>query len=418
MNIGFFTDTYFPQVSGVATSICTLRKELENLGHVVYIFTTTDPKADVASEERIIRLPSVPFISFTDRRIVVRGMLDAYLEARNLNLGIIHTHTEFGLGILGKLTAQRLKIPVVHTWHTNYEDYLHYIAKGRVIRQVHVKLMARLLLGRMDAIVCPSENVVKMLRGYGFKLPMRVISTGIDLANFVREDVTKEDERNLRNSFGVGDTDLMLLTLSRLSYEKNIQILVGEMPKIFAKYPSAHFVIVGDGPYRSTLERQARSLNIEEKLHFTGMVPNKQTAFYYHAADYFVNASTSETQGLTYIEALASGTQCVLQGSDYLEKIFDQPTFGRLYYGNAQFVEALSNYVEEKIPKDEKAWDKKLYEISSKNFGISMYEFYLDMIIRHDYQSLTRERNKLLFGFRKKFPSLRKFRKRKSKTGI
>ena len=110
MKIGFFTDTYFPQVSGVATSIKTLKQELEKHGHEVYIFTTTDPNADKL-EKDVIRMPSVPFISFKDRRVVVRGMWYAYLVAKELELDLIHTHTEFGAGILGKMVAKKLKIP-------------------------------------------------------------------------------------------------------------------------------------------------------------------------------------------------------------------------------------------------------------------------------------------------------------------
>lgn len=127
MKIGFFTDTYFPQVSGVSTSIRTLKEELELLGHEVYIFTTTDPNVREL-ESRIIRMPSVPFISFKQRRVIVRGMLYAYYVAKDLELDIIHTHTEFGLGILGKQVAKALEIPCLHTYHTMYEDYLHYIA--------------------------------------------------------------------------------------------------------------------------------------------------------------------------------------------------------------------------------------------------------------------------------------------------
>ncbi len=138
MKIGFFTDTYFPQVSGVATSIKTLKEELEKKGHKVYIFTTTDPNAEM-DEEDIIRMPSVPFVSFKDRRIVVRGMWYAYLIAKELELELIHTHTEFGAGLLGKMVGRKLQIPVIHTYHTMYEDYLHYIAKGKVLRPTHVK---------------------------------------------------------------------------------------------------------------------------------------------------------------------------------------------------------------------------------------------------------------------------------------
>ena len=116
MNIGIFTDTYFPQVSGVATSIQTLKSDLERKGHSVYIFTTTDPNVPKNTiEPNIFRLASVPFISFTDRRIAIRGMFHAVDLAKELKLDIIHTQTEFSLGMMGKFVAKQLKIPFVHT---------------------------------------------------------------------------------------------------------------------------------------------------------------------------------------------------------------------------------------------------------------------------------------------------------------
>ena len=231
MKIGFFTDTYFPQVSGVATSIKTLKEELEKNGHEVYIFTTTDPNADKL-EKDVIRMPSVPFVSFKDRRVVVRGMWYAYLVAKELELELIHTHTEFGAGILGKMVAKKLKIPLIHTYHTMYEDYLHYIAKGKVLRQSHVKYLSRLFANHTTGVVCPSERVIDTLRGYGVVTPLRVIPTGIDIEKFKRADITNEDIEKLRQSLHIEKDQLMILSLSRISYEKNIQALVYGLPQI------------------------------------------------------------------------------------------------------------------------------------------------------------------------------------------
>ena len=155
MNIGLFTDTYFPQVSGVATSIKTLRDELEKQGNQVYIFTTTDPHVDKDTYERnIFRFPSIPFVSFTDRRIAVRGLFHAYEIAKELNLDIIHTQTEFSMGWIGKFVARNLEIPCIHTYHTMYEDYLHYVAKGKLLKPVHVKQMTLAFCLSYDGDCC------------------------------------------------------------------------------------------------------------------------------------------------------------------------------------------------------------------------------------------------------------------------
>lgn len=260
MKIGFFTDTYFPQVSGVATSIKTLKQELERHGHEVYIFTTTDPNADKL-EKDVIRMPSVPFISFKDRRVVVRGMWYAYLVAKELELDLIHTHTEFGAGILGKMVAKKLKIPLIHTYHTMYEDYLHYIGKGKVIRQSHVKYLSRLFANHTTGVVCPSERVIDTLRSYGVIAPLRVIPTGIDIEKFKRSDITQQDISKLRESLGLQENHLMILSLSRISYEKNIQALINGFPQVISAYPNARLVIVGKGPYVEELEELISELH-------------------------------------------------------------------------------------------------------------------------------------------------------------
>ena len=379
MRIGFFTDTYFPQVSGVATSIRTLKNELEKQGHEVYIFTTTDPDAD-EFEKDIVRMPSVPFISFTDRRIVVRGLWFAYQIAKELELEIIHTHTEFGTGFLGKMVANRLRIPVIHTYHTMYEDYLHYIANGKVVRPSHVKHFIKMFVNHSTGVVCPSKRVVDTLKRYEVDVPMRIIPTGIDVSRFSRPDITKKDTDQLRDKLGLHTDDLMILSLSRISYEKNIHVIVQQFPEVLMSYPNARLVIVGKGPYREDLEELSRQLGVEDYIQFTGEVPHEDVAYYYHAADYFVSASTSETQGLTYAEAIASGTQCIVEGNDYLNLLLNDESLGITFEQDADFSESFVSYVQQQIAIDPRVQQKKLMEISAERFGDEMIKFYQEMI--------------------------------------
>ncbi len=379
VRIGFFTDTYFPQVSGVATSIRTLKNELEKQGHEVYIFTTTDPDAD-EFEKDIVRMPSVPFISFTDRRIVVRGLWFAYQIAKELELEIIHTHTEFGTGFLGKMVANRLRIPVIHTYHTMYEDYLHYIANGKVVRPSHVKHFIKMFVNHSTGVVCPSKRVVDTLKRYEVDVPMRIIPTGIDVSRFSRPDITKKDTDQLRDKLGLHTDDLMILSLSRISYEKNIHVIVQQFPEVLMSYPNARLVIVGKGPYREDLEELSRQLGIEDYIQFTGEVPHEDVAYYYHAADYFVSASTSETQGLTYAEAIASGTQCIVEGNDYLNQLLNDESLGITFEQDADFSESFVSYVQQQIAIDPRVQQKKLMEISAERFGDEMIKFYQEMI--------------------------------------
>ncbi|EMP59827.1 glycosyltransferase family 4 protein [Streptococcus mutans] len=381
MRVGLFTDTYLPQISGVATSIKTLKEELEKQGHEVYIFTTTDKHVKRYEDPTIIRLPSVPFISFTDRRIVYRGLFESYKIAKTYKLDIIHTQTEFSLGILGKMVGKALRIPVIHTYHTQYEDYVRYIANGKLIRPSMVKYIVRGFLNDLDGVICPSRIALNLLDGYSVKIPKRIIPTGIDLREYERPDISQEDIAKLREKWVIASDETVLLSLSRVSYEKNIQALLANMPKILSNNPKVKLLIVGDGPYLEELKEQAQDLAVMDNVIFTGMVSHNETALYYKAADFFISASTSETQGLTYAESLASGKPIIAQSNPYLDDLITDKMFGTLYQTESDLADAVLNAIVSTPVKQEKVWQKKLYEISAEAFGKSVFAFYLDMII-------------------------------------
>ena len=385
MRIGLFTDTYFPQVSGVATSIRTLKTELEKLGHTVFIFTTTDKDVNRYEDWQIIRIPSVPFFAFKDRRIAYRGFSTALEIARQYQLDIIHTQTEFSLGLLGVWIAKELRIPVVHTYHTQYEDYVRYIAKGMVIRPSMVKYIVRGFMSDLDGVICPSEIVYDLLMKYKVKVEKRVIPTGIELAKFERPEITAENIADLREKLGISNQGTMLLSLSRVSYEKNIQAVLAALPAVLEENPDVKLVVAGDGPYLSDLKAQAKRLNITDAVIFTGMIAPSETALYYKAADFFISASTSETQGLTYLESLASGTPIIAHGNPYLDNVINDKMFGTLYYEERDLAGAILEAVIATPDLDEKSLAAKLYEISAENFGRRVYEFYLDLIISKDF---------------------------------
>ena len=177
----------------------------------------------------------------------------------------------------------------------------------------------------------------------------------------------------------------MLLSLSRVSYEKNIQAILAALPKVLEENQNVKLVVAGDGPYLSDLKAQAKRLNITDIVIFTGMIAPSETALYYKAADFFISASTSETQGLTYLESLASGTPIIAHGNPYLDNVINDKMFGTLYYEERDLAGAILEAVIATPDLDEKGLATKLYEISAENFGRRVYEFYLDLIISKDF---------------------------------
>lgn len=388
MNIGLFTDTYFPQNSGVATSIKTLKDALEKQGHNVFIFTTTDPHIKKGTvEPNIFRFSSIPFISFTDRRIAFRGFFEAAKVAREVKLDIVHTQTEFALGTIGKYVAHQLKIPAVHTYHTMYEDYLHYVLNGHLLKPYHVKQFTRGYLKNMDGCIAPSLRVKNLLNRYGVTIPIRVIPTGVNV-----KSLNGAKKHNIRQELGIASDAPVLLNLSRIAAEKKIDRILNIMPEIVDKVPKVRLIIAGDGPDVDVLKDQVARLTLEKYVIFTGNIAHNDVGNYYRTADLFVSASDTETQGLTYIEALASGTKCVVYDTDYTEHVFNEPDFGRVFKTQQEMQDEILTYLKQKDFKIPQAkLSKKMQEISASNFATKVHQFYQDTIAA--YKQKQKEEN-------------------------
>ncbi|WP_283680422.1 glycosyltransferase family 4 protein [Lentilactobacillus sp. Marseille-Q4993] len=384
MNIGIFTDTYFPQVSGVATSIKTLKEELERRGNQVYIFTTTDPHVGKDSfENNIFRFSSIPFISFSDRRIAIRGLFQAYEIAKELNLDIVHTQTEFSMGMIGKFVAKNLNIPCIHTYHTMYEDYLHYVANGRLLKPIHVKDATLMFCHNLSGVVAPSDRVLDTLTGYGVKAPIRIIPTGINTTMFKNEANPNE----VRAKYGIKPDERLALTLSRLAYEKNISEILDSFPVILNQYSKVKLMIVGDGPAKEDLMNQAERLGIRDNVIFTGEIDNNHVNSFYQAADVFVSTSNSESQGLTYIEAMAAGTPVVVTSGDYTDALLNNRILGMTFTHQEQFIDNTVQYLKAPIVKTkatEQILQRKIKEISAITFGDRIVDFYQNAKVAED----------------------------------
>lgn len=377
MNIGLFTDTYFPQLSGVATSIQTLKNALEKNGHSVFIFTTTDPHLGKGTiEPNVFRVSSVPFVSFTDRRIAFRGLFQATKIAKEVKLDIVHTQTEFSMGMIGKYVAHSLGIPAIHTYHTMYEDYLHYVLNGHLLKTYHVKQFTKAYLHNMDGVVAPSERVKETLTRYGVTIPMRIIPTGVDLTA-----INENPRRDVRKELGIDSNEKVILTLSRVAAEKKIDQILDVLPTVLESEPNVKFVIAGDGPDVQPLKDQVARLSLEDYVIFAGSVEHSDVGNYYRMADLFVSASDTETQGLTYIEALAAGTKCVVYSTDYTEHVFDNKELGSTFTTKNEMTNEIIDYLKANqftIPKNLK--EKKLIDVSADTFAHKIEDFYQEAI--------------------------------------
>ncbi|RAV02058.1 glycosyltransferase family 4 protein [Paenibacillus sp. YN15] len=341
MNIGLFTDTYYPQINGVATSVLMLKENLEKLGHTIYIFTTTDPEAP-ADERNVYRLPSIPFAGV--RRLGLFYHPGIAREIRTLQLDLIHTHTEFSLGIFGRTIANELGIPTVHTMHTIYEHFTHYIAKIGTLDSAAKTLarkLSRHVCNTADTVIAPTEKVEEMLRVYGVRNRIAVIPTGIELGKFATARYGTDEVTALRAEYGLADTDKVLLYIGRVSQEKNIAEVLHGLKEYLPRHPNVKFLLVGDGPDRKNLQSLTQSLGIGSQVIFAGEKPWDQIGLYYQLGDVFVSASQSETQGLTFIEALAAGLPLIAKTDPCLDHVLSEGVNGFAFADQAGFLSAL-----------------------------------------------------------------------------
>lgn len=383
MKVGIFTDTYFPQVSGVSTSVKLLRDQLVKRGHDVILFTTTDP--DSVPEAKVVRLPSIPFASFEDRRIAYGGFDRCLKIAKEAGLEIIHTHTEFSLGLTGRYLASRMKLPTVHTYHTMYENYTHYVLNGHLIQPKHVRTISRMYCNHTDHIIAPSQLTADTLKGYGVVVPIHIIPTGVEV-HPISEETYRHHRQSLRHTLGLREEDWVMLSLSRLSKEKQIDQIVDAMPKILAAIPEGYFVIVGDGPARGDLEAQAQALGIE-RIKFIGEVTYNQVADYYQMADLYLNASESESQGLTYLESVVNLLPIIAKENAFLSSLMTSEAYGRLYPTKEALAETAIEYsraLQQKVIPPINYDD--LFRISAERFGQEVEKVYLQAVQDYPYR--------------------------------
>ena len=231
MNIGLFTDAYYPLINGVTVSTQTLADFLTARGHNVYIFAPDSPKKP-KGEKNVIRMPSLPINMVKNARVGLAYSPTALKKIVSLKLDIIHTQTEFPLGIFGKVFSKTMNIPLVHTYHTMYEDYVHYIAHGHIVKPGFAKKYSEIFCNYANAVVAPTEKTKRYLLSYGVRKKISVIPSGIDLAHFRRSNFTREEILALRKTYGLAPDTPVILSLGRVAKEKSIDVVIDAMPAL------------------------------------------------------------------------------------------------------------------------------------------------------------------------------------------
>jgi glycosyltransferase involved in cell wall biosynthesis len=308
LNIGFFTDSYTPQVNGVAISMQLLVDSLRAKGQTVHIFAPrfrgwrdTDP--------HVHRLPARRYMDNPPFDIALPLSPSIWRTISRLKFDILHMHTPLILGGLAFGIARRRHIPLIYTYHTAITDYVHYA--GALARAPFTPRLARWFSGSTanlcDEIVVPSAKFEPLLREHGVRRPIHVIPNGIDLEAFYQAPA----QRTFRQTLNIPPEAPILLSVGRLAPEKRLDFLIEAFGAIIRQRPEARLVFAGDGSARADLEQQAAASAYAANIIFLGMVERKRLPELFHTADVYLSASTTEVHPLSMIEAIASGLPVV-----------------------------------------------------------------------------------------------------------
>lgn len=315
MNIALFSDSYLPTKSGIVTVVIQLRQILEQMGHHVVIVTVdAGPDGQVEDDTCVLRVPSLhspvgddQYMGFPRRRRVIE-----FLKKNNIQ--IIHSHTEFFLGHMANVAGKKLKIPVIATTHTMWEDYYkYYLMLGKLIPRKVIRKVVQRIYKKFYAFINVSQKAHDYFRKPFIlpKIPSAIIPNAIDAKHFAGEKATEQQKKELKNSLGIGENDRVILYVGRIVSEKRLDELLDVVIRTVNKRADTKMVFVGSGDREEALRNKVKELGLSDKIIFTGFIDWNKLYIYYNIADVFVTVSLSEMHSMTILEALSQGVPVV-----------------------------------------------------------------------------------------------------------
>lgn len=329
MKILITTDWYKPIVNGVVTSVINLKRELEDRGHEVRVLTLSQ-NYESYEENGVYYIKSLNLEKiYPNARVVLPHTENFIREIIWWKPDVVHSQCEFMTFSYAVKISRKCGCPLLHTYHTVYEDYIHYIPgrlsefeAGAALERKVVAGFSRKVLKKTQQVIVPTEKVEKILEKYQVQEPVSVIPTGIDLKRFTTP-LSREEKIELKEKWNIPVNHRVLVSVGRLAKEKNLEEIFTYFAhmKEEGKTRQLTLLIAGDGPDRERLENLVCMLGLKKEVIFTGMIRPEEVGKCYQLGDVFVCASNSETQGITYIEALASGIPALCRKDECLKQV-------------------------------------------------------------------------------------------------
>ena len=312
MRIALFSDTWLPNINGVVTSLVNQIKILQQDGHEVFLFvpkTSSNKLEQVPEGITIYEFPGVEFPSYPGYKMSLPIGLRKIIS--NQRFDILHSHSPFLQGWFCMMVKQVQKVPMVTTYHTHLAEYTGHIFKGIAEERVKHVLggfmwaFTRNQYNKYDLIFTPSKIMKSELEQHGLD-PVIEMPNPISSVFLEKQTDVENRKKKLRESFKVPKDARILLYVGRISFEKRLEVLLEAYKSLEQKYSDLYLVIVGDGPQLGMYRKKAKSLGLQKYI-FTGYVHHSQLPIVYQLGDVFISPSDTETQGLTFIEAMSQG---------------------------------------------------------------------------------------------------------------
>ena len=386
MKIGIFTESYKPYTSGVVTSISTLKDELTRLGHEIHIFAPKYPNYEEI-EDNVYRYFSIPSPTNPGYSLALPMHPGMNLLMKNLQLDLIHVHSPFTMGRVGLHYARKFNLPMLFTYHTRYDQYVHYVPVAHdLAKEVTIKY-SRHFCNECDHIIAPSHEIESIIRSFEVTTPISVIPSGVPLDKYKGGDPCY-----LRKHYPIPANNRILLFAGRLSQEKNLPFLIKAFKKVKRRLPQTTLVLVAGGPLEEELKGLVTSLNLSlwDDVVFTGPLPFASLVNAYYSADLFVFSSLTETQGLVLIEAMAAGLPVAAVRASGVSEMVDDGMDGLLTSEDTgEFATAIC-----RILQDDELYHKlqanaylKAQKLSSHNMALEMERVYEELMANDNYHS-------------------------------
>ena len=410
MNIALFSDTYLPDINGVATSTHILRNELVKHGHNVLIVTTILPAdSDYQDDEYVLRLPGLDLKKLYGYRASNIYSFRGMKELKDFDVNLIHIQTEFGIGIFGKIAGEILNVPVCYTYHTMWSDYSHYITHGNIKA---VDLAAKKVIEKISKIygdscsqlIVPSQKTANALKEYGISNAINVIPTGLVLEHFQKDYINKDKVSEIQKQYHL-ENKFVVTFLGRIAPEKSVNFLINAIEKVVQVKSHIVLMIVGGGPQLDELKEIVEKKQLTDSIIFTGPQIAKDVPSFYHVSSLFVSASITETQGLTFIEAMASGIPVLARYDKNLEGVIVNGRNGFFFETEDELVRLILEL--EEIDRTELIHHAiaDSMEFSSEKFYKRIINVYQKALSKHHYcyavdSIVLDKRNQYLVAFK------------------